>query len=336
MICCIVFSGCNLLNGDSNSHVHNYETLIVQPTCEGNGYTLHICSCGYEYKDTYVLKLGHNYSKNITIDIAPTCTSAGSSSRHCQRCSQKIDETAINPLGHDYSTEWTVLLPTCTESGKKFYQCSRCEARKDVVETEAPLGHNIVSTELYSATCSEEGYTKYNCSRCDGYCNDFMPALGHDYVDGICSRCSTKDPDYHIITARTNDPKSFNARDDRYFATIINFDNETKDFISKNLNDTVRVTVEYELMLSLKNWPFDDWSFYIRGTKKNGGTVYNCKPNGMFSKNTYTTYKFTKDIPAAELVNGYIYFYAGYDGVYIWGDCVMSIRNIKIAIFCLS
>ena len=51
-------------------------------------------------------------------------------------------------------------------------------------------------------TCTEGGYTTYTCSICgDSYVADETPALGHDYVEGSCSRCGEADPDYVEVIA---------------------------------------------------------------------------------------------------------------------------------------
>ncbi len=46
---------------------------------------------------------------------------------------------------------------------------------------------NVVITE---PTCTEPGYTTYTCSKCgDYYIMDEVPAIAHDYVGGVCTRC---------------------------------------------------------------------------------------------------------------------------------------------------
>lgn len=48
-------------------------------------------------------------------------------------------------------------------------------------------------------TCTEPGHTTYTCSICgDSYTDTLTEALGHDYVEGVCSRCGEPDPDYVI------------------------------------------------------------------------------------------------------------------------------------------
>ena len=50
-------------DGGTSTHEHDFETHVVDPTCEDKGYVDHICKeCGYEYKDNYVDALGHDYS----------------------------------------------------------------------------------------------------------------------------------------------------------------------------------------------------------------------------------------------------------------------------------
>ena len=56
----------------ATAHTHNYASKVVQPTCTVQGYTIHTCSCGNSYKDSYVNALGHSYSGGA-----------------CTRCGQK-------------------------------------------------------------------------------------------------------------------------------------------------------------------------------------------------------------------------------------------------------
>ena len=56
----------------ATAHTHNYASKVVQPTCTVQGYTMHTCSCGNSYKDSYVNALGHSYSGGA-----------------CTRCGQK-------------------------------------------------------------------------------------------------------------------------------------------------------------------------------------------------------------------------------------------------------
>ena len=60
-------------------------------------------------------------------------------------------------------------------------------------------GVNVPHTHSYTAavtvpTCAERGYTTHTCECGDSYKNTYVDALGHDYKDGVCTRCGEKDP----------------------------------------------------------------------------------------------------------------------------------------------
>ena len=53
--------------------------------------------------------------------------------------------------------------------------------------------HDYKST-VTKPTCTEKGYTTHTCSCGDSYVDSYTNALGHNYVDGECTRCHAKDP----------------------------------------------------------------------------------------------------------------------------------------------
>ena len=63
-------------------------------------------------------------------------------------------------------------------------------------EPEQPCEHDYADV-VTAPTCTEGGYTTYTCSKCgDSYQGDETEAQGHDFQDGVCTRCGAKDPDY--------------------------------------------------------------------------------------------------------------------------------------------
>ena len=74
----------------ATAHTHNYASKVVQPTCTAQGYTMHTCSCGNSYKDSYVNALGQkdpNYTQTsgvsyvlsdgvLTVSGSGECTNA--------------------------------------------------------------------------------------------------------------------------------------------------------------------------------------------------------------------------------------------------------------------
>ena len=47
-------------------------------------------------------------------------------------------------------------------------------------------------------TCTKKGYTTYTCSCGDSYIDDYVPATGHDYVNGVCADCGEIDSSYYF------------------------------------------------------------------------------------------------------------------------------------------
>ena len=79
---------------------HEYSTMIVEPTCTEQGYTVHFCShCGDTYLDTYVPALGHDWD-NGTVSVAPTETEDGIMAFTCRRCGA-VETDTIPATGSD-------------------------------------------------------------------------------------------------------------------------------------------------------------------------------------------------------------------------------------------
>ena len=94
-------------------------------------------------------------------------------------------------LPHEHSFgEWTVTTPaTCTDKGVETRTCECGESETREVDA---LGHNAVAVPGKDATCTETGLTEGSkCDRCGETLVEQkeIPALGHDYVDGVCIRC---------------------------------------------------------------------------------------------------------------------------------------------------
>lgn len=69
-------------------HEHSYIEVIIAPSCIEDGYTLHKCVCGDEYKDTIVSALGHSYGEYTSNNDA-TCVNDGTKTAKCTRCEAK-------------------------------------------------------------------------------------------------------------------------------------------------------------------------------------------------------------------------------------------------------
>ncbi len=92
----------------------------------------------------------------------------------------------------DHSYESVVTDPTCTTAGYTTHTCSKCGDK--YTDNEIPaIDHSHVESITTAATCTTAGLKTFTCSCGDSYTEE-IKALGHNYVDGVCSRCSAKEP----------------------------------------------------------------------------------------------------------------------------------------------
>lgn len=102
---------------------------------------------------------------------------------------------------HNWGRGTVTTAPTCTTAGVRTYTCSLCGETK--TESIAALGHNMTLMAGKEPTCTEPGNKQYyTCSRCKGVFKDkagstattvaamTLPALGHNYENGVCTRCN--------------------------------------------------------------------------------------------------------------------------------------------------
>ena len=68
------------------------------------------------------------------------------------------------------------------------------------------------ATVLYEPTCTEEGKTAFACSDCGAVNIESVAPLGHDYVDGVCSRCNGKISEVVLLPNRGSDNKPYFAK----------------------------------------------------------------------------------------------------------------------------
>lgn len=162
------------LAGETEPEVceHDYQvTAETAATCTEDGSKTYTCSkCGDSYSEA-VPALGHKYVDGV-----------------CSNCG--AEESTTPPVcEHDYKV--TEKAATCTETGSKTYTCSKCG--DSYTETIVALGHSYNNGVVTAPTCTAKGYTTYTCTRCSySYQGNSTAALGHNFVNGICSRCGDK------------------------------------------------------------------------------------------------------------------------------------------------
>lgn len=143
-------------------------------------------------------KCNHSQGKYEAEKVWPNCTHTGSQTYRCSSCGEVVDtvELPVNPNYHSYV--WVKFPATCTKDGYSVYTCSRCgkpkDGRHDFI-VKAP-GHKPVEITV-APTCTESGYTVQKCSVCHeetGERTNLVAPLGHEYKNGVCTRCGAPEP----------------------------------------------------------------------------------------------------------------------------------------------
>lgn len=190
---------------------HSYTETVQDSTCDKEGTRTYTCTCGDSYTEVIPVK-GHSYNAVVT---APTCTSEGYTTYTCAVCgdSYTADKQVMSahsykdgictvcgaadpdyvPEVHEHAYSVTVQDADCIHEGVKTYTCSCGDT---YTETILAKGHSYKS-KVTAPTCTTGGYTTYTCSVCgSSYTDNQLPANGHTYVNGTCTVCKEKDPNY--------------------------------------------------------------------------------------------------------------------------------------------
>jgi hypothetical protein len=164
---------------ENQNHVHSFVDTLVPATCTQQGYTLHRCACGYEYKDRFVPVGAHSFE--VLEQTEPTCTDPGSQSLRCTLCDLS-QMRPIPPKGHTWG-KWNLLtVPTCLEPGSKNRVCTCC-GYEDVHPIQ-PTGHRLTSPQKgkrgkIAYFCENCGQTDRPCSTADYLCRESYDGIGH-------------------------------------------------------------------------------------------------------------------------------------------------------------
>ncbi len=164
--------------GTKVAHLYKIYVSNNDATCVADGTMTAVCEICKMYKDTMT-------------DVGSHKTAAHTPDAKGERCTLCGAELVCL---HTYSVEKLITkTPTCTEKGQKANVCSKCKANKPGSEEVIPaLGHDwnefIIST---APTCTTTGIEYSICKRegCNWEANYEIPALGHDFVYGKCTRC---------------------------------------------------------------------------------------------------------------------------------------------------
>ena len=190
----------------------------VPATCETAGVKAHwVCSvCGKLFSDaegkteTTLEKLaipatGHAYgapvwkwNDDFTASATFTC---GNDASHV--------ETVNAAVTNEVTTE-----ATCKADGVRTYTAKVTFEGEDYTDTKTETlpatSHDTELVGAKDATCTEDGYTGDEVCKVCGVTvkqGEVIPALGHDYKDGKCSRCGAEEPTTPVEPGKPQQPE---------------------------------------------------------------------------------------------------------------------------------
>lgn len=137
---------------------------------------------------------GNHAWNDGTITTQPTCTVEGVKTYSCTVCGQTKTE-AIPKIDHISDSGIVTKSATCGAAGTKTYSCTSCGAVLRTEEIPATGQHSFDGgTVTKEATCTEAGQKTYTCTVCGQTRTEEIPALGHSFEGGVCTRCGAADP----------------------------------------------------------------------------------------------------------------------------------------------
>ena len=200
---------------NDDSHVEKVNAAVTnevttEATCEADGvrtYTAKVTFDGKEYTDTKTETLpatGHAYGApvwkwNDDFTASATFTCANNAAHV-----ENVTATVTNAV----TTE-----ATCEADGTRTYTAKVTFGGKEYTDTKTEVipatSHDTELVGAKDATCTEDGYTGDEvCKVCQTVVKqgEVIPALGHDYKDGKCSRCGAEEPTTPVEPGKPGEP----------------------------------------------------------------------------------------------------------------------------------
>ena len=196
------------------THVKNVTAEVTSAVttpaaCETTGvrtYTAKVTFEGEEYTDTkteVIPATGHAYGApvwkwNDDFTASATFTCANNAAHV-----KNVTATVTNEM----TTE-----ATCETTGVRTYTAKVTFEGKEYTDTKTEVipakSHDTELVGAKDATCTEDGYTGNEvCKVCQTVVKqgEVIPALGHDYKDGKCSRCGAEEPTTPVEPGKPGD-----------------------------------------------------------------------------------------------------------------------------------
>ena len=198
------------------AHVKNVTATVTnavttEATCESTGtrtYTAKVTFDGKDYTDTKTETLpatSHAYGEPVwkwNDDFTASATfTCGNDTSHVKNVTAEVTSAVTTPA-------------TCKADGVRTYTAKVTFEGKEYTDTKTETlpatSHDTELVGAKDATCTEDGYTGDEvCKVCQTVVKqgEVIPALGHDYKDGKCSRCGAEEPTTPVEPGKPQQPE---------------------------------------------------------------------------------------------------------------------------------
>ena len=153
------------------SHIWKDGAILKESTCTAEGKKQKVCENCKKVIEIETPALGHNFVNRV-----------------CTRCGEKEPGCTTHTYG-----DWVITKnATCVAEGSKKRTCTVCGVEE--VETIPATGvHTYGEWQVTKqATCTADGTKTKTCTVCGATQSQSIAKLGHNYVNGTCTRCGEK------------------------------------------------------------------------------------------------------------------------------------------------
>ena len=188
---------------NDTSHVETVNATVTnevttEATCKADGvrtYTAKVTFEGKEYtssKTEVIPATGHAYGEPVwkwNDDFTASATfTCGNDASHVKNVTAEVTSAVTTPAA-------------CEADGVRTYTAKVTFEDKEYTDTKTEVipatSHDTELVGAKDVTCTEDGYTGDEVCKVCGVTvkqGEVLPALGHDYKDGKCSRCGAEEP----------------------------------------------------------------------------------------------------------------------------------------------
>ena len=193
----------------NDGHLYNYNTSAIRMFCNSTTYKNSVTINGGLIEGYSAIWMQNPGSKTVNGDltinggeIRTTAAAYVNGTAELKDVSSNL-YTTIDAEGGNWSESSFIALVggTFNENVNVYYDAPANVTVGENATFNGNLYYIVPHTHNYEAvvtapTCTAGGYTTYTCECGETYVADETAALGHDFVEGVCSRCEEKDPNY--------------------------------------------------------------------------------------------------------------------------------------------